>query len=1067
LQYRETLYFPFAHHDNEQTSTTKNEGTRMFKLTRALAVLTAILSFSNAHAAVTLLKDINQGAYSGGANAGAFVAADGQTFFIATDAAHGQELWCTDGTSAGTHIARDIAPGSASSGIERLTVLNNTVYFFANDGVNGEELWRSDGTSSGTHIVADINKGPGDSIPGSPSTGPIASVGAVLYFAADDGTGLGLWRSDGTANGTYRVSNVKLVDGIIVVTGRQLFFQGPGTNGGRGELWTSDGTAAGTKQLSNVFPGQSQSNVKSITATSSGIFFVAADGNGAFRLAFANPDGSSFHSVYDLTPAAPSIGVVAMAPLGADVVLDLDGVGIYHASINTATLVAPNVHVVNGFQSVGTYELFSVGSTGDPSFDLWTTDGTASGTHQLGAAMQLRSDTAIGSYGQFVIGDDGFIYFAGLDAIWRTDGTDAGTTQYVSPPGQAALLPTSLVRFQGKIFFNYPCGTSSQCLWVSDGTAAGTNVVLDPNPEPTVENLAVAGSALFFTVDVGQQLFTSDGTTAGSHSLVTFATASQGADSGASGFIGLNGKVLFVATDGIHGAELWSSDEITHDTNMLIDLNPGAGQGADSAPITIGTRAIFAGSDGVHGTQLWVTDGTATGVTLLANASPLLDPTNVAVLNGVAFFGADDGVHGFQPWRSDGTVAGTYMIADTGQGTFASNFCVFNGQVMFNSSTHQWWITDGTAQGTQAITQAGTAGGGQALNGLFYFSGISNGATTGDLWVTDGTLAGTHIALTLANEYIDSVYGLGNRLVLQTVSVDSSSHAALFGTDGTTGATVQVAPDSIMAAVVVGNQLIYSILNSDGSTEIRATDGTVAGTRDVIHVDSAGPLMGAYKGTAIFTSLKAVPNAASIGSIWRTDGTPQGTHQVAGGLRGSFFQAIDNALYFQGTTDATGAEPFVIDELSPNTVPGEATTAADTAVTIDVLANDGSLTSTLVPSSVAISISPTNGSTSIDPSTGKITYTPTKGFSGTDTFAYIVMDALGQESSPTSVSVVVAAEPGPPPGSAPGGTAAASSSPSKGGGGELSLVELIALCGLASILRSAASFDARRRASTN
>jgi Bacterial Ig domain len=134
-------------------------------------------------------------------------------------------------------------------------------------------------------------------------------------------------------------------------------------------------------------------------------------------------------------------------------------------------------------------------------------------------------------------------------------------------------------------------------------------------------------------------------------------------------------------------------------------------------------------------------------------------------------------------------------------------------------------------------------------------------------------------------------------------------------------------------------------------------------------------------------------------------------------------------------------------------------------VTVDVVANDGSLTSALSPSSVAVSIAPKNGSTSIDPSTGKITYTPAKGFSGTDTFAYIVADSLGQDSSPTSVDVVVGAEAGPPPGSAPGGSSGGSSggstggsssaSPSKGGGGELSLVELLALCGLVLVIRSA------------
>jgi len=1038
----------------------------MPKLTPALAALAAILWSVHANAAVSLLKDINSNATPGSAGASSFVTVNGLTFFIGYDATYGQELWCTDGTSAGTHIVRDIAPGSNSPGIMRLTVVNDVVYFFANDGVNGVELWRSDGTLSGTHIVADIRQGPESSIPENPSTGAIASVGGILYFAADDGTGLGLWRSDGTATGTYRVSGVKLFDGALLAAGGQLFFQGPGSNGGQAEVWTSDGTAAGTKQLSNIFPGAPHSSVGFFTATSSGIFFAATDGSGAVKLGFMKQDGSSLHIVSDLSAMAAPSSVAFMAPLGADVVIDVSGVGLYHADVNSATLIASTVHATAGFQTVGSRDLFSVGSITDPSVELWTTDGTASGTHRLGADLQLRSVQAIG-YGSSV-GEDGFVYFAGLQftsnivySIWRTDGSDAGTSIFIQAPGTPVLSLTSTVQFQGKIFFEYSCDTSafsgSYCLWASDGTSAGTKIFFDPTTDATVENLSVAGGSLFFTVDVGQKLFTSDGTAAGTHILATFASEKVGADSQASGFTSINGQVAFVANDGIHGYELWLTDKSSRDTRMLIDLNPGSGDGAQTALVPVGNQVIFGGNNGV-GEHLWVTDGTASGTTILANISPELDPWNVVVLNGVAYFPAADATHGFQPWRSDGTATGTYMITDTPETASVGNFRIFNGKVMFYAqSLAQWWITDGTAQGTQAVTATGTATGVQAiLNGLFYYVGLTSGAETGDLWVTDGTAAGTHLALTLANESISNVFGLSNRIILQTQSIDPTMNhrAALFGTDGTLAGTTQVALDSVYAYVAIGNQLIYNVLNSDGSGQVRATDGTVTGTHDVMKAESAATQMAAYKGAAIFSSSHFAPGAGAVGSIWRTDGTAQGTHLVETGVGGSWFQAIDNTLYFQGSTEATGAEPYVIDELSPNTASDQASTPAETAVTIDVLANDGSLTSTLTPSSVALSISPKNGSTSIDPSTGKITYTPAKGFSGTDTFAYIVADALGQDSAPTSVAVIVGAEPGPPPGSAPGGssggsTGGSSPSSSKGGGGEFSLVELLALCGLA------------------
>ena len=46
-----------------------------------------------------------------------------------------------------------------------LTAVGDTLYFRANDSTNGEELWKSDGTSAGTVMVKDINSGTSSSTP--------------------------------------------------------------------------------------------------------------------------------------------------------------------------------------------------------------------------------------------------------------------------------------------------------------------------------------------------------------------------------------------------------------------------------------------------------------------------------------------------------------------------------------------------------------------------------------------------------------------------------------------------------------------------------------------------------------------------------------------------------------------------------------------------------------------------------------------------------------------------------------------------------------------------------------
>ncbi|MDR1683066.1 MAG: secretion protein Por, partial [Candidatus Symbiothrix sp.] len=76
-----------------------------------------------------------------------------QAFFAASETTHGEELWVTDGTSAGTRMVKDINPGDGSSDINWMVRFNDKVVFAANAGDAGMELWISDGTDAGTYMV--------------------------------------------------------------------------------------------------------------------------------------------------------------------------------------------------------------------------------------------------------------------------------------------------------------------------------------------------------------------------------------------------------------------------------------------------------------------------------------------------------------------------------------------------------------------------------------------------------------------------------------------------------------------------------------------------------------------------------------------------------------------------------------------------------------------------------------------------------------------------------------------------------------------------------------------------
>ena len=122
--------------------------------------------------------------------------------FRGRSAAHGVELWRTDGTPAGTVLVRDTRPGVANGlgdGTEpdwRMAPQAGRALFAADNGL-GDEVWRTDGTTAGTVIVSNVAPGPGTA---DIVFGPTTDSGRVLFAATSPTTGRDLWSTDGLSD---------------------------------------------------------------------------------------------------------------------------------------------------------------------------------------------------------------------------------------------------------------------------------------------------------------------------------------------------------------------------------------------------------------------------------------------------------------------------------------------------------------------------------------------------------------------------------------------------------------------------------------------------------------------------------------------------------------------------------------------------------------------------------------------------------------------------------------------------------------------------------------------------
>jgi ELWxxDGT repeat protein len=329
-------------------------------------------------------------------------------------------------------------------------------------------------------------------------------------------------------------------------------------------------------------------------------------------------------------------------------------------------------------------------------------------------------------------------------------------------------------------------------------------------------------------------------------------------------------------------------------------------------------RFLFAG-DGPQGVELWISDGTLGGATMLRDIYPGSEssfPHDLARLSSGAVFVADDGTRGETLWITDGTTAGTVPLVDLIAGSAAPQFgeSLPVGDRLFfalDDGVHglEVWATDGTVGGTLLVSDIlpGPEGSGPSHfvehNDMLFFT-ADDGTCGIELWKSDGTEVGTELVGEVVAGPVDGEpYNFASRAGLLYFNADDRVHGVEpWRSDGSASGTILLknlwenadATGSYPREYTeAGTHVYFSAASSPEGAERRTlwrTNGTQEGTASVAAVMAAPPQtyvthpkeLTPFAGKLYFAAGGKTPEVNNIlDELWRTDGTNEGTELVA------------------------------------------------------------------------------------------------------------------------------------------------------------------------------------------
>jgi len=464
-------------------------------------------------------------------------------------------------------------------------ILDDVIYFAAEDGAHGMELWRSDGTAAGTYMVKDIEPGEGSSLSYAAN---ITVVKGKIYFSAfTTAYGWEPWTSDGTENSTHLLMDIKPGElwswaGQFFGIGSTVYFVTDGDFSSWGALWKTDGTKAGTKLVKNI----------------------GDEGSGGFLIS--------------------------------------------------------QLTAVNGLL------FFTFLNFNSNSWELWRSDGTDAGTYHIGTSIFFLDIPAqLTNY-------NSKLYFSSNDGsgrkLWVSDGTDAGTTP--APSNHDILIDADYLGITFPVLNNalYIPGLTTSKGWglykYDASDAAGLIKIKDlaPGLDPAFivpSEMVVIKNTLYFKVtnyngSLHDELWSSKGTNVTTQILKTFLSGET-----IYSLYNGNGILYSVKHEAVYGSELFKTNGSGDDITLVSDIFKGVTSSYPAYLTAFKGKLLFSAADELKGNELFMTDGTDKSTALVKDINTVSTsssyPGSLTALGHDVLFTAYERVHGDELYKSDGT----------------------------------------------------------------------------------------------------------------------------------------------------------------------------------------------------------------------------------------------------------------------------------------------------------------------------------------------------------------------------------------------------------------------------